>query len=185
MEAPTGVEPLVLVRVHRFIWLELLRAFNPKRLSLSRAFTMFCLVLACSNPGPDCLTYQRAPAAFDAQLAGIIMAMTTEPAIGPNITIFPMALAEPTEGAAAQGNNQTGAATAGQFNSPELQRLLEPFRPTAELEYSVLTGAPGYGFWRLQAAALPIGSSGPLVSALLYGRVFRLDDLSYDCPVPE
>lgn len=114
------------------------------------------------------------------------MAMTTQPAIGPNITIFPMALAEPTEGVAAQRNNQTWAATAGRLKSPELQqRLLEPFRPTGELEYTVLTGAPGYGFWRLQAAALPVGSSGPLVSALLYGRVFRLDDLSYDCPVPE
>ena len=65
------------------------------------------------------------------------------------------------------------------------QRLLEPFGPSGELEYTVLDGAPGFGFWRLQAASLPAGQSGPLVSALLYGRVFARDELGYDCPAAE
>ena len=43
------------------------------------------------------------------------------------------------------------------------------------LEYTVLDGAPGFGFWRLQAASLPVGLSGSLVSALLYGHVLAIE----------
>jgi len=53
---------------------------------------------------------------------------------------------------------------------------------SGELEFTVLDGAPGFGFWRLQAAALPPSSASPLVSAMLYGRPFGRDELVYDCP---
>eukprot|EP01051_Picozoa_sp_SAG22_P005535 SAG22_NODE_331_length_12174_cov_12.920497_7_plen_667_part_00 len=153
-------------------------------------------VLACNEPGPGCLEYQPPPTVPEEQLSGVIIAMTTRPSIGPNISIFPMALAEATAaaaGAAARphGNASRAAAPVGEATPASgrpvrramQQRLLEPYGPTAELEFQVLTGAPGFGFWRLQAAALPVGTSSPLVSALLYGRVFGRDELSYSCPL--
>jgi predicted amidohydrolase len=119
-----------------------------------------CAVLACPEPGPGCLEYQQPPSVQDQQLSGVVLAMTTHPPVG-NVTIFPMALAR--------------ADTGG-------QRLLEPFGVSGELEFTVLDGAPGFGFWRLQAAALPPSSASPLVSAMLYGRPFGRDELVYDCP---
>ena len=147
-----------------------------------------CGVLACAEPGPGCLDYQPPPAAEEERLAGVVMTMTTHPPIGANISVFPMALAAGSDASEANGRSKHGGREPRRKDQPQQegqQRLLEPFGPSGELEYTVLDGAPGFGFWRLQAASLPAGQSGPLVSALLYGRVFARDELGYDCPAAE
>ena len=120
-----------------------------------------CAVLACQHPDPSCLDYQPPPSVREQQLSGVVIAMTTHPPVG-NVSVFPMALAR--------------------GDADREQRLLEPFGATGELDFQVLDAAPGFGFWRLQAAALPPRSESPLISALLYGRPFARDELEYDCP---